>query len=128
MANAKAISNQQIISALLEHGTINKAASAVGVSPPTIYPRMQEREFKGEYAQTKTDIRRQAVFSFNERLAEAIEVVADIMTDKEIAPCTRLQAAQTIIKNADVFSERLYVDERRAASECADPLDIWNCL
>ena len=128
MANTKGVTNEQIIAALLEHGTVKKAAAAVGVSPRTIYSRMQEREFKGDYTQIKTDIIRQAVFSFNERLAEAIEVVADIMTDKEIAPCTRLQAAQTIIKNADVFSERLYVDERRAASECADPLDFWNGL
>lgn len=121
--NNNAISNEEIIAALLQHGTIKAAADAAGVGTRTIYDRMNEREFRAEYAQAKADIVRQAVFSINGKLAAAIEAVADIMTDKEVNPATRLQAAQTIINNAGKFAERLTKDETAARTEGQTGMD-----
>lgn len=121
--NNNAISNEEIIAALLQHGTIKAAADAAGVGIRTIYDRMNEREFRAEYAQAKADIVRQAVFSINGKLAAAIEAVADIMTDKEVNPATRLQAAQTIINNAGKFAERLTKDETAARTEGQTGID-----
>ena len=121
--NNGAVSNEEIIAALLQHGTIKAAADAVGVGMRTIYDRMNEREFRAEYAQAKNDIVRQAVFSINGKLAQAIEAVADIMTDKEVNPATRLQAAQTIINNAGKFAERLTKDETAARVEGQTGMD-----
>lgn len=59
--NNNAISNEEIIAALLQHGTIKAAADAAGVGIRTIYDRMNEREFRAEYAQAKADIVRQAM-------------------------------------------------------------------
>ena len=44
-------------------------------------------------------------------LASTTIAEAEIMTDKEINPAIRLQAAQTIIANAAKFSERLQFEE-----------------
>ena len=119
--NTKAISNEEIIAALLQHGTIREAAEAAGTTPRTIYDRMKDREFRADYMEAKNDIIRKAVFSINERLSEAIDAVSDIMNDADTNPAVRLQAAQTIINNAAKFAERLTKDERQSRLEGESP-------
>ena len=77
----KAISNEEIIAALLQSGTIKEAARAAGTTPRTIYDRMKDREFRAEYMEAKNDIIRKAVFSINEKLGAAVDTVAEIMAD-----------------------------------------------
>lgn len=120
--NAKAISNEEIIAALMEHGTIKAAAAAAGTTPRTIYDRMNDREFRAAYAEAKNDIIRRAVFTINERLSDAIDTVSDIMSDPKNNPAIRLQAAQTIINNAGKFADRLAKDERESRNAGKDPL------
>lgn len=115
--NTKAISNEQIIAALLQHGTMKEAAAVAGTTPRTIYDRMNDKEFRAEYMEAKNDIIRKAVFSINEKLSAAIDAVSNIMTNPEINPAIRLQAAQTIINNAGKFSDRLSKDEYQSRTE-----------
>lgn len=124
--NETAVSNEEIIAALLQHGTIREAAQATGVSPRTIYDRMRnDREFRGEYAEAKNSIMRRAVFNMSERLSAAVDTVAEIMADPNTNPATRLQAAQTILNNASKFTAWLQQGESHARSESAtDPLDV----
>ncbi len=124
--NTKAVSNEEIIAALLQCGTVKEAATIAGTTPRTIYERMNnDYEFRGEYAEAKNSLVRKAVFSINERLAEAIDAVSDIMKDKKVNAAVRLQAAQTIINNATKFAERLNKDENHARSEGTNPKDVW---
>lgn len=117
--NTRAISNEEIIAALLQHGTVREAAEAAGTTPRTIYDRMKDREFRADYMEAKNDIIRKAVYSINAKLSEAIDAVADIMNDADTNPAVRLQAAQTIISNAAKFAERLTKDERQSRLEAA---------
>lgn len=116
-ARTKATSNEEIIAALLQHGTIKEAAAAAGITPRTVYERMKDRDFRSEYMEAKNDIIRKAVFSINERLAAAVDAVSEIMADTEINAAVRLQAAQTILNNAGKFSERLTRDETQSRKE-----------
>ena len=113
MAKTKqtAVTDEEIIAALIASGTITEAAAKVGISARTIYDRMATKDFKALYHGAKTDIIRAAVLKINKTLTDAIETVSEIMTDKEVNPATRLQAAQTIIGNAAKFSERLQREE-----------------
>ena len=122
--NTKAISNEEIIAAILQHGTIKDAAAAAGTTPRTIYDRMNDREFRAEYMEAKNDIIRKAVFTINEKLSAAIDAVAEIMTDKDNNPAVRLQAAQTILNNAGKFAERLTHDEYQSRNEGKSPFDF----
>lgn len=124
MANTKAVSNEEIIAALLQHGTIKDAAAAAGTTPRTIYDRMNDREFRAEYMEAKNDIIRKAVFTINEKLSAAIDTIADIMTNADNNPAIRLQAAQTILTNAGKFAERLTHDEYQSRTESKDPLSF----
>lgn len=124
MAKTKC-TDEQIIAALLQHGTMTEAAQACGISPRTIYDRMNEREFRAQYMEAKTDIVRKAVYSINGKLSAAVDAVAEIMTDKAVNPAVRLQAAQVIINNAGKFAERLTADER-SSRETANPPDPFD--
>jgi len=120
----KAVSDEEIIAAILQHGTLREAAEAAGIAPRTIYDRMEDREFRALYMAAKNDIIRGAVFSINQKLSQAIDTVAEIMADKENNPATRLQAAQTIINNAGKFAERLTRDEYNSRAESKGPFDF----
>ena len=123
MAKTKC-TDEQIISALLQYGTIKEAAEACDITPRTIYDRMENREFRALYMAAKNDIIRKAVFTINEKLSQAIDAVAEIMTDKDNNPAVRLQAAQTIITNAGKFAERLAKDEYNSRAEGRDPFSL----
>ena len=114
---AKTISDEVIISALISNGTIKVAAAAVGVTERTIYDRMSSGDFKALYKSAKADVVRKAIFELNNQLGAAVETVVSIMQDDEINPAIRLQAAQTILNNANKFSERLNIDENSVSAQ-----------
>jgi ribosomal protein L16 Arg81 hydroxylase len=126
MANTKAVSNEQIIAALISCGTVKEAAAAAGTTPRTIYDRMRDKDFEADYMRAKSDLIRGAVFNINNKLSDAINTIADLMQDKEVAPAVRLQAAQTILINAEKFAKRLSYDERQATLKENPFDDIFN--
>lgn len=114
---AKAVSDEQIIAALLSNGTQQAAAAAVGVDARTIYNRMNTGEFKALYKSAKADIIRLAVFNLNAQLTAAVQTVVDVMQNEENNPAVRLQAAQTILNNASKFAERLQSEETSVTNQ-----------
>lgn len=127
MAKTKSRTDEELIAALLQHGTIKAAAAAAGVAPRTFYDRMQAREFRILYDQAKTDLLRNAVTGINTRLAEALETVAAIMADKDNNPAIRLQAAQTIINNAGKLAARLDAAEDKGR-ELVNPFSMLDFM
>ena len=111
MARAKAVSDEQIIAALLANGTIRAAAAAVGLSERALYDRMNAGDFQARYRAAKADLVRAAVFNINNQLQAAINTVVDVMQDERNNAAVRLQAAQTILNNAGKFAQRLQADE-----------------
>ena len=111
MAKEKAISDEQIIAALLDNGTIRAAAQAAGISERTLYDRMNKGEFQALYKAAKADLIRAAVLNINRQLQAAIDTVVEVMQDPDNNAAVRLQAAQTILNNAGKFAQRLQLDE-----------------
>ena len=111
MAREKKATDEQIIAALLANGTIQAAADAVGLSPRTIYDRMNSGDFQALYKAAKADLIRAAVFNLNNQVQAAINTVIEVMQDESNNPAIRLQAAQTILNNAGKFAQRLQTDE-----------------
>ena len=118
--NAKATSDEEIIAAILQAGTVKEAASILQMPPRTLYERMRSKDFRIAYQQAKTDILRQAVKNINAKLTDAITAVSDIASNTEINAQTRLQAAQTIISYSIKFAE-LVRDGECAAFNLTDP-------
>ena len=111
MAREKAVSDEQIIAALLNNGTIKAAASAVGISERTLYDRMSGGEFQALYKAAKADLIRAAVLNLNRQLQAAIDTVVEVMENPDNNPAVRLQAAQTVLNTAGKFAQRLQADE-----------------
>ena len=118
--NQTAVSDEEIIAALLQSGSIAQAAELTGISARSIYDRMGTRDFKAAYSAAKSDIVRAAVLTMNRSLSAAVEVVTGIMNDDSNNAGTRLQAAKMIIDNAEKFSDRMETEDR-ATAEWAKP-------
>lgn len=103
----KKVSDEALLTALMEHGTIKSASAAIGLAPRTIYDRMHEREFRVMYEAARADVLRGAVSSLNGRIEKAVSTIEDIMDDTEAAAAVRLQAAGAILANVEKFSGRL---------------------
>lgn len=125
MTKERKVSDEEIISSLLSNGTLKAAAAALSVSERTLYTRMNDGTFQGLYKAAKADVIRVAVARLNERLQDAIDVTAEIMSDKDNNPATRLQAAQTILNNAAKFAERLQDAELHATRQAEANAFSW---
>ena len=123
--NQTAVSDEEIIAALLGSGSIAQAAELTGIAQRTIYDRMGTRHFRAAYTAAKSDIVRSAVLTLNRNLSAAVAVVMGIMNDENNSAGTRLQAAKMIIENAAKFSDRLAVEDRITAS-MAEPALSFN--
>ena len=103
----KKISDEEILAALMQYGTIRAASKATGAAERTIYDRMHEREFKAMYKAARADVLRGAVSSLNGRIEKAIETIERIMDDNEAPHAIKLQAANAILANVEKFAARL---------------------
>lgn len=122
--NQTAVSDEEIIAALLNSGSIQQAAALTGISARSIYDRMGTRDFKAAYSAAKADIVRAAVLTLNRSLSAAVEVVAGIMNDENNSAGTRLQAAKMILENAAKFSDRLAAEDKATADWAEPPLSF----
>ena len=122
--NQTAVSDEEIIAALLQSGSIAQAAELTGISARSIYDRMGTRDFKAAYSAAKSDIVRAAVLTMNRSLAAAVDVVTGIMNDDSNNAGTRLQAAKMIIENAAKFSDRLNDADTTTATMAESPFEF----
>jgi predicted TIM-barrel fold metal-dependent hydrolase len=111
----KAISDEEIIAALLQSATLKEAAALAGISPRSLYDRMNNEDFIAAYQRAKAEHLRAALLSLNGKVEEAIATTAEIMRDEKTNPATRLQAAQTILNHAGRISKQLSQEEAEAA-------------
>lgn len=119
--NQTAVSDEQIIAALLSSGSIAQAAQITGIAPRTLYDRMGYREFRAAYSAAKADLVRQAVLTMSRNLSAAVDTVTGIMMDDGNPAATRLQAAKLILENAARFTDRLADADRYTGEQATDP-------
>lgn len=103
----KAVSDEELLAAILKYGTVREASAATGLAPRTIYDRMHERAFKAMYRAAKADILRGALSDLNGRIQKAVETIAAILDDEEAPHAVKLQAANAILNHAEKFAGRL---------------------
>ena len=122
----QAVSDEQIIAAILNNRTLKAAAAAAGISERALYDRMNSGDFQALYKAAKADLIRAAVFNLNSKLQEAIDTVAEIMADPDNNAAIRLQAAQTILNNAGKFAQRLQADENSVINQVdSNRFKLW---
>ena len=101
------VTNEQIISALMTHSTVEAAADAVGMSRRAIYSRMKGRGFNLIFQQAREGIIQGATAALQAHISDAVQTIAEIMQDPENPASVRLQAAALILTQADKFTARV---------------------
>ena len=122
MASKKRLTDEAIIAALIEHGSIKGAAASLQCTARTLYDRMKKPEFKKLYAQAKSEVLKTATAKLQGNLCGAIDTLAAIMTDEEAAKQTRANCAVSILQYGARFTEATDVLERLEAIEEAQAL------
>lgn len=123
MSKQKAVEDELIVAALLEHGTVRAAADSLGITPRAIYDRRRDVEFRILYNDALCEVYRASVYEVNRRLGEAVNTVCEIMNDQSAAPAVRLQAARVIIENSSKLADRLKSGEQESRT-IRDPFDF----
>lgn len=114
-----AVSNEEIITALLASRTKGDAAKAAGLSETTFYKRLQTPECQALYTAAKAELLRLAVGQIRDKLTIAVDTITKIMQDESINAAVRLQAAQTLLNALPKYSEALTAADAVASNEFA---------
>ena len=119
MATKQRLTDEAIIAALVQTGTIKEAAKRLHCVPRTIYERMKSPEFKDKYNQAKAELVKAATAKLQGLLAGAIDTLVEIKNDKEAAKQTRANCAVAILQYGAKFTESTDIIERLEAVEAA---------
>lgn len=115
----KRLTDESIVSALIENGSIKAAADRLGCTVRTLYERMKKQEFKDLYAQAKAEILKTATAKLQGNLAGAVDTLSEIMNDEETAKQTRVNCAVSILQYGARYTETTDILERLEALEDA---------
>jgi hypothetical protein len=95
----------EAIIALLTHGSIERAARAVGVDPNTLQRWMKEPEFVERYREAGRIAFDHSLGLLQQASGAAVTTVLKIMFDSIVAPLTRLRAAEIVLDHAGHANE-----------------------
>ena len=109
---ARRLTDEEIVSALIECGTIKAAAESLNVQVKTLYSRMKQDRFKELYSRAKSDLLKAATAKMQSNLVDACEVISEIMKDAGTSQQIRLNAADCIIRNTLKMLEQADILER----------------
>jgi len=118
----KRLTDETIITALVEAGSIKEAAGKLHCTPRTIYERMKKPAFRELYNQAKGELMKTAAAKLQGNLTGAIDTLVSIMTDNETAAQTRANCAVSILQYGARFAEATDIIERLEALEAAQAI------
>lgn len=116
------LTNEAIIAALIEHGSIKGAAASLQCTPRTLYDRMKKPEFKELYTQAKADILKTVTAQLQGEFSNSVKTLAKIRDDEEAPKQTRANCATSILQYGARFTEATDILERLEAIEEAQAL------
>ena len=97
---AKSRRTEQIISALLQHPTVDKAAMALGISDVTLWRYLKDPEFQQEYRRVRREALSQSVARLQSASSTAANTLLRVMLDKDSPVPSKLRAAESVLKTA----------------------------
>src|SRR5882672_7220228 len=88
---------EQAIAALLEHGTQEKAAAALGISPVTLWRLLRKPAFQRALLEARSAAFAQAIGRLQHASSAAATTLLRIMCDATAPAASRVRAAQCVL-------------------------------
>ena len=116
---AQKYSDDVILEALLTAGSARQAAKRLGCSLSCVRDRMAKPRFKERYDRAKADALADTVCNLQARMSTAVDVLAVMMVNPEIAATVRVSAADSILRHGLRYVEQYEIVKRLEALEAA---------
>lgn len=111
--------DERILAALLTGRSIPEAARIAGVSERTISRRLADESFRAEYESRRRATLEGACNALKGALADAVDVLTEIMKNAETAPASRISAARSVLEYGVKLTELSDLAARVEALEAA---------
>jgi hypothetical protein len=99
-ASKKSQRREQLIVALLQQSSLEKAAASMGISPVTAWRISKTPEFQQEYLQARRQAFSQATSRLQQAAGAAVSTLLKIMVDPSAPAARRLRAAERALHHA----------------------------
>lgn len=111
------ISDEKVLAALLENGSIRKAAAALGCSAGCVRDRLRDEQFKKSYEDAKGAVLSEAADCMKIRVGLAIDTLSAVMENADNPATVRVSAADSLLRHALRYVEAVDILRRLAALE-----------
>ena len=108
----KRVTDEEIIAAILMHGSNRAAAEALGIGEKTVYLRTKTPAYIELFRQTKQELLSTATHRLQAATVNAVKVLCVVMQDYKVAPQTRVNAATSVLAYAAKYAETVDIMER----------------
>ena len=103
---------EQLILALLQQSSWEKAATSVGMSRVTAWRISQTAEFQQEYRKARWQAYSQSLARLQQASGAAVSTLLKVMVDKATPPASRVRAAECVLDHAGKATEVENVEAR----------------
>lgn len=113
------LSNERIVTKLLECGSVTETARQLGCNRKTLYERMAAPSFKEFYSKVKGDMLRTVTAKLQNSAKTAVDTLQEVLVDPNTNAQTRVYCAVNILQYAAKFTETVDIIERLDTLEAA---------
>lgn len=109
--------DENILSALLQNGSVRAAATALGCSDSVIRDRLKDKEFSKTYKERKLEILTAAADKMKSNISLAIDTLSAVMENAENPPTVRVSASDSLLRHCLRYVEVTDIIKRIEALE-----------
>ena len=106
-----------LLAALLQGGSIRKAASLVPCGVTTIRERLRNDDFRRQYDALKGELLQEAAGELSAKMGAAVERLSEIMDNADNSAAVRVQAAGELLRQGLKYAAVAEIERRVAALE-----------
>ena len=100
------VTDEQMIAAILASDTNRKAADLCGLSEAQFYKRIRADDFRQKFSRIRAELLEHATITMQNGMTEAAQTMLEILRCEEASPQVRLNAADSILRNAMKLTEQ----------------------
>lgn len=108
------IRQDRFLKALLQCASVDQACKEAGINRTTGYKYLKDADFMEEYRSLRRDAMQQVTAQLQKKSEEAVQVLSEVMNDKEAPHASRVTSAKNVL---DVAYRSLELDDMAAEME-----------